>query len=180
MPFVVDLSHCLAVHLSSSPLRPSSRDRALWPRENQHWRTKQFAGHLCTAAHEQAWNGCQEDRSLSRDVFSLISVLSGWREHKCLSVWHARTGRHRWRQEEQAWVDLILFRCVVSCRSNEGKGQGQKSGVTERISNGTQETVICRFWPLHLCTCSHFAASRWQLKGSQTGEDFPLWTKHLH
>lgn len=114
--------------------------------------------------------------SLSWDVFSLISALSGegGREHGCLRVWHARTGRRRWRQ---AWVHLILIRCVVSWRSNEAKGEG---GISQRISNGTQETVIHRFWPLHLSTCSRCAASHWQLKGgwgSQTGE---VWLSPLN
>lgn len=72
MPFALDLSCCRAARMSSSPLRPSSTDCVLWPRENQHWRTKQFAGHLSTA-----WNGSQEDRSPSWDVFRETSVLSG-------------------------------------------------------------------------------------------------------
>ena len=55
MQFVLKLSCCLAAHMPSSPPRASSRDCVLWPRENLHWRTLWFVGHLSTAAREQAW-----------------------------------------------------------------------------------------------------------------------------
>ena len=50
------------------------------------------------------------------------------------------------------------------------------SEVRGGFSNETRETVTHRFRPLHLCTCSHSAASHRQLRqgrgcgGSQTGK----------
>lgn len=152
----------LAVQLSSSPLRPSSKECTLWPREKQHLLCPQYVGHLSTVVREQEWQATRNKPKTEcfRAPQSDFIVVKG-REYKCLSLtcMHSQTDD---LEGEQAWVDLILIRCV-ECLGGvmRVRVRGQKSGVTQRVSNGAQESVAHRCWPLHLCTSSHSAALLW-------------------
>lgn len=128
-PFAVDSSSCLAVHLPSSPLRPSSKIFGLWPRENQYWRTKQFVS--CLQECKKGLERQPKNRGVPAGV-CLANVNGLWGNTcNCFRVRHACTGRRRWQQEEQAWVDLTFIRCVA-CRSNEYNGGGG-----QRLQGGT-------------------------------------------
>lgn len=55
-------------------------------------------------------------------------------------------------EREQAWVDLILVRCVVSWRSNEGKGEVKSQGWQRWSPMGPRRLSSTGFDPF---TCAH-------------------------
>lgn len=91
-------------------------------------------------------------------MFSVwFQCWQGPREHKCLRAWHACTGRHRWQQNKQAWVDLTLVRCVACWRSKRGEGV-RRQGWQRGSPIGPRR-------PFHLRPSSQYVASRRQLRG---------------
>lgn len=174
MPFALRSSHH-PVHLSSAPLGASSKDSALWPRENLHWRTKQFVGHVSAAAKK---------KQASAGMFSvwfqccLRGNINGW-------VWHACNGRKTGMSGSNSYQVVVCLQGVMRVKGERVKSEGSPSGWT----NGTQETVTPRLWPLHLSRSSHSADSQLTDEGEggrkrglceRQMRISSLWSEHVH
>lgn len=75
--------------------------------------------------------------------------INGW-------VWHACNGRKTGMSGSNSYQVVVCLQGVMRVKGERVKSEGSPSGWT----NGTQETVTPRLWPLHLSRSSHSADSQ--------------------
>lgn len=142
---------------------------------------------ICTGGQNNLWVmslPLPKKKQASAGMFSvwfqccLRGNINGW-------VWHACNGRKTGMSGSNSYQVVVCLQGVMRVKGERVKSEGSPSGWT----NGTQETVTPRLWPLHLSRSSHSADS--QLTDEEKGgrkrglcerqmRISSLWSEHVH